>query len=145
MSVKNGKVWGENQPIFLKNNVEINRIIAKAGYRCSIHLHDHKHNMFYVESGSVHVDVQKNDYDLTDTTVLRAGDSTCVGYGEYHHFLALEDSIVYEIYWVELSADDITRKDCGREVEPKTIGKPPSDQILLMEIYDAVQKDREKV
>ena len=33
--------------------------------------------------------------------------------GEYHKFEALEDTIAYEIYWIELNPDDIVRETCG--------------------------------
>ena len=33
--------------------------------------------------------------------------------GTYHRFKALEDTICYEIYWVELDPSDIERDDVG--------------------------------
>lgn len=108
-----GKIWGKTQEIFHFNNVEIHRIEAKANSFCSKHKHNHKHNMFFVESGVLMIDIWKNDYDLLDKTTLTKGESTVVKPGEYHRFTAIEDTIAYEIYWTELLSDDITRKDCG--------------------------------
>lgn len=109
----NGKIWGATERIFDKNNVEIHRIVVKPGGFCSKHKHDHKFNMFFVESGSLHVEVFQNDYDLVDTTILQAGDATSVAPGVYHRFVATEHAVVYEIYWTELSASDIVREDVG--------------------------------
>ena len=33
----------------------------------------------------------------------------------YHRFVGIEDSIVYEIYYTELDTNDIVREDVGQE------------------------------
>ena len=108
-----GKVWGSTKPLFCKNNVEIHRIETNKGGFCSKHLHKHKYNLFYIESGKLKITAWKNDYDLIDETIISAGEATCVPPGEYHTFEALEDTTAYEIYWVELSSKDIERENCG--------------------------------
>jgi len=113
MSNIQGKIWGHTQPLFNKNNVEIHRIETKKGGHCSKHKHIHKYNMFYVESGKLKVVAWKNDYDLIDETILTKDQHTTISPNEYHKFEALEDSIVYEIYWVSLLTNDIERLDCG--------------------------------
>mgnify|MGYP001184039981 CR=1 FL=1 len=110
---KQGKVWGFTQPLFNKNNVEIHRIeTAKGGY-CSKHKHQYKHNCFYVESGQMKITAWKNDYDLVDVTILNDGEATTIPPNEYHMFESLEDTVCYEIYWVELDASDIVRENHG--------------------------------
>ena len=110
---KQGKAWGNTQSLFNKNNVEIHRIeIDKGGY-CSKHKHDYKYNCFYVEKGKLKITAWKNDYDLVDVTILTDGEATTVPPREYHMFNALENCVCYEIYWVELSKDDIVRENCG--------------------------------
>jgi len=111
--MKSGKVWGSTAAVFSGNNVEIHRIeVADGGY-CSKHRHLHKWNMFHVERGSLLVEVWKKDYDLCDTTVLRAGEATAIAPGEYHRFKALTDVVAYEVYWVELDPSDIARESVG--------------------------------
>lgn len=110
---KSGKIWGETSLMFSKNNVSIHRIRIDADSWCSTHKHEHKYNMFYVESGEIEVHVWKNDYDLVDITTLKDGESTTVKPGEFHKFVSIKESIVYEIYWTELLEDDIVRKDSG--------------------------------
>jgi len=109
----NGKVWGNTANIFCQNNVQIDRLYIKSGGRSSTHLHKHKHNAFFVESGEIEIRVWKNDYDLIDKTTLRPQDYTIVKPNEYHEFFAIEDSVIYEIYWVELPLEDIFRKNVG--------------------------------
>ena len=113
MMHKQGKVWGETRPLFNKNNVEIHRIETKKGGYCSKHKHEFKYNSFYVERGKLEITAWKNDYDLVDKTILVDGEATTVPPGEYHTFKALEDSVCYEIYWVEISDKDIVRENSG--------------------------------
>ena len=108
-----GKVWGNTRPLFLKNNVEIHRIEANAGGYCSKHCHEHKYNLFFVECGKLKITAWKNDYDLIDETIISDGQATVVPPGEYHTFEAIEDTVAYEIYRVELLEKDITRENCG--------------------------------
>ena len=111
-----GKVWGSTKKIFQKNNVSINRIeVGKGGY-CSWHRHKNKYNMFFVEKGMIEIQVEKNNYKLTDITTLMDGEFTVVPPGEYHRFCAsTHGAIVYEIYWTdnELDEEDIERKSVG--------------------------------
>jgi mannose-6-phosphate isomerase-like protein (cupin superfamily) len=108
-----GKVWGETELIEGNGVLEFHRIQARAGGVCSKHLHRHKWNGFYVESGQLVVRVWKNNYDLVDETVLGPGQYTRVPPGEYHQFEALEDTVAFEIYWAEFDHDDIQRETVG--------------------------------
>jgi mannose-6-phosphate isomerase-like protein (cupin superfamily) len=114
--IKKGKIWGDTTEIFTKNNVSIHRICTKKDYCCSKHKHSFKHNLFYVESGKVKIQHWQQDYDLLDETILNQGEMTTVPPGHYHKFISLEDSIVYEIYYVELLENDIQREDCGKKL-----------------------------
>jgi quercetin dioxygenase-like cupin family protein len=116
MNNTQGKIWGKTSSLFNKNNVEIHRIETQKGGFCSKHKHNHKFNLFYVESGSIKVTVWKNDYDLIDETLLINNESTIVAPGEYHNFECLEDSIVYEIYWTQLDEKDIIRENVGGKI-----------------------------
>lgn len=111
-----GKVWGNTRFIFSANSVEVHRIEVNKGASCSKHLHRHKNNAFFVESGRLEVDVWKNDYPLVDKTVLGPGDYMTVRPGEYHQFRALEDTAALEIYSVTLDPEDIVRESAGTGV-----------------------------
>ena len=121
---KEGKIWGKTYPIFNKNNVEIHRAVIKGGFQCSKHLHRAKSNLFFVESGEIRILRWKTDYYLCDETVLGPGDICVVPPMELHRFEGIaEESVVYEIYWVELDSKDITREGCGGK-----IGETPEDE-----------------
>ena len=108
-----GKVWGDTQCLFFKNNVEIHRINTKKGGYCSKHMHEHKYNAFYIEKGKLKITAWKNDYDLVDETIVTDQQMTICPPKEYHMFEALEDTVAYEIYWVELLKKDIVRENHG--------------------------------
>lgn len=118
---KNGKVWGSTRLLFQESNVEIHRICIRAGTHCSRHKHEHKFNAFYVERGRIKVEVWKNDYDLLDSTELGPDEMTTVAPGEYHRFVGVEESVVYEIYWVSLDPGDIVRDGVGGLNEHKEV------------------------
>lgn len=123
-----GKVWGDTSAIIQNALVELHKINVKAGFRCSEHLHEHKWNGFYVESGVLEIHVRKNNYELTDVTVLRAGDFTSVRPGEYHFFVCTEACSALELYWPELLSEDIKRKNTGGPMASKvTNTKEPVD------------------
>ena len=108
-----GKIWGSTQSLFLKNNVEIHRIEVNEGGYCSKHKHDHKYNAFFVEKGQLKIIIWKNDYDLIDETIISDKQMSVIKPQEYHKFIALEDTVAYEIYWTELDSNDIVRENCG--------------------------------
>ena len=114
-----GKVWGQTELIHANGVLEFHRIEAKKGGVCSKHKHKHKWNGFFVESGKLLIRAWKNDYELTDETVLNAGDFTQIKPGEFHQFEALEDSVAFELYWAEFDHDDIERQSVGFDSNKK--------------------------
>jgi len=110
---KQGKVWGETARIFAGNNVEMHRIVGKTGGFCSCHSHEHKYNMFFVESGTLKITEWKEDSGTVDVTILKCCDSCVVPPGSKHKFEVEEDCVAYEIYWVTLEPSDIKRDDHG--------------------------------
>lgn len=113
--IVHGKAWGSTSPIFEKNNVEMHYLnINKGGY-CSTHFHQFKFNKFIVIKGELKVIINR-DYGAEkhdDITVLTHGQEITVSPGDYHSFEALTDCEVLEVYWVELNATDIIRKNHG--------------------------------
>ena len=51
--------------------------------------------------------------NIVDETIISTGECTTAPPGEYHMFESLEDSVVYEIYWVSLDDHDIVRENHG--------------------------------
>ena len=107
-----GKIWGHTSKLFNKNNVEIHRICGKKGGFCSKHKHMHKYNMFFIEKGQLTITQWKNG--LVDETPITYGQSCCIPPEDYHMFRVDEDdTVAYEIYWVEIQENDIIREKLG--------------------------------
>jgi hypothetical protein len=109
-----GKIWGQTSSLFDKNNVEIHRIECNKNGFCSKHKHISKYNMFFIEKGKLEISVWKNDYNLIDKTIISFQQTCIVRPQEYHLFKCLEDNTVaFEIYWVEIDKNDIERESIG--------------------------------
>lgn len=112
-----GKVWGTTEVIIATPLFEMHRLVIKPRSCCSMHKHRAKINGFTVISGVLMIDVEKNDYPLTDVTTLRAGDTTVVTPGEYHRFrTGAKGCVAVEFYYPATLADDIKRKDHGGRI-----------------------------
>jgi len=108
-----GKVWGQTQAILQTPFAELHRAEIKAGSFCSKHMHKHKWNGFFVESGKLKIKAWKTGYDLVDETILEAGQFTAIPPLEQHLFECLEDCVCFEIYWPEFQHGDIVRESVG--------------------------------
>ena len=127
---RQGKVWGWTQYVFeIPGVVSLWNLYIKPMSECSRHRHDHKHNMFVLQRGELEISVVKNSYDLVDVTVLRDGDFMTVPFAEKHSFHNRTSEPVYamELYWAELSNDDIIRDSVGGIIPIKV---PQRDRIL---------------
>jgi mannose-6-phosphate isomerase-like protein (cupin superfamily) len=112
-----GKIWGDTELIMANGVLEFHRLNYKAGFKCSEHLHKHKFNGFYVESGQMLVRVWNDDKAkfLVDETLLSAGDFTTVKPGLVHQFQGIKSGVAFELYWAEFDHDDIDRRTVGQK------------------------------
>jgi len=106
-----GKAWGSTATVY-NGAVDVEHLDIEADGYCSIHMHKHKSNLFYVIKGLLEIRVEKSDQGLIDTTMLREGQTMVVAPGQYHQFIARTDVIALEVYFTELS-EDILRKSSG--------------------------------
>jgi len=112
------KDWGKDHFVFNNSSTIIRRLeINKGGLSTfgKFHRHRHKYNRFFVESGQIKVIELIRNGETEKERVNIIGDGQ--PYRKYdvfpgirHRFEALEDSIVYEIYWVFCDGDDIVRE-----------------------------------
>ena len=122
--MKAGKVWGTTEQVEANGALEFHRIEMNAGGVCSKHMHEFKWNGFFVESGKLKIKVWQKDYDLVDETIIGPGQYTKVKPGLYHQFECLESGVAFELYWAELSHNDIKRDSVGYIEEDKSIDDP---------------------
>ena len=92
-----GKVWGRTIELLKTPLIEVHHILINKQCVCSMHKHEFKWNMFYVISGELVIEVQKNDYPLLDSTPLGPGEWTSVKPNEFHRFRSIATKGGYEI------------------------------------------------
>lgn len=112
--MKAGKVWGTTELLLKTPLIEVHRLDVLPNMACSMHCHKFKHNGFYVAAGELFIEIVKNDYNLTDITLLGPGEFTTVAPNEYHRFRTGDRGMQgIEIYYLEPLSIDITRKTTG--------------------------------
>lgn len=113
--MRQGKIWGSTTLLLQTPQIEIHRVSILPYSSCSIHIHEHKWNAFFVIAGELNIEVHKNDYNLVDVTTLLTNDFTTVKPNEYHRFFTREGSVeALEIYYLEgINPNDIIRKTVG--------------------------------
>ena len=103
----NRKVWGDTEIIFNNETTTVHRASIKKGGQSSRHYHEHKSNLFYVESGFINITIW--DGSGKRDVFLRRGEKLVVKPNVWHKFTAIEESIILEIYTVTIDTEDIVR------------------------------------
>lgn len=116
--MKAGKVWGDTESLLVTPMIEVHKINVDPYMHCSMHKHNYKWNMFYVVKGELEIHQRKNDYDLIDITIIKAGEWTTVPPGEYHMFQSKDsETQALEIYYLNEIGHDIVRESVGGFVQ----------------------------
>lgn len=105
------KKWGIKIPVFTSQTANVDLLIIEPRGFCSKHKHFQKHNLFYVISGELLVQVQLKDRIAEH--ILTAGKQLLIKSGYFHQFIANTEVMCIEVAFVTLSEDDIYRLDEG--------------------------------
>ena len=107
------KTWGWSTRVYCNEQLQVERIIVKAGGYSSIHLHAHKVNQFLVSTGTMNVMLFDEQLRSCQSQLLQPGEYYVVPTGVRHQFHALTACEGYEFYWpsdlVQLDPNDIVR------------------------------------
>lgn len=114
------KAWGRVVHIFGSTKASVSNLEMNAGFRCSLHRHQQRYNMFAVQTGSILVESWGLDgEDLQDAYPVTVGEVYTVEPMVYHRFRVLSSGLMTEVYWpVEggiCDINDIDRLDVGGE------------------------------
>jgi quercetin dioxygenase-like cupin family protein len=101
------KPWGKTLLVFDNETIHIYLAWINRDGFCSKHYHKNKHNLFFLQSGSIIVKTW--DTDIINEHKLLAGDKILVKNNTWHQFLATEESILLEIYYSTIDHEDIIR------------------------------------
>lgn len=104
------KVWGEEHWIVNASYCG-KKLVLREGYRCSVHYHQVKDEVFYVLSGRVLMEVDGAP------RVLQPGMKQHIRPGEKHRFTGLEASEIIEFSTHHLEEDSYRDEPSGRVPE----------------------------
>lgn len=100
------KVWGEEHWIVNASYCG-KKLVLRQGYRCSVHYHRLKDEVFYVLSGRVLMEVDGAP------RALRPGMKQHIRPGEKHRFTGLEDSEIIEFSTHHVEEDSYRDEPSG--------------------------------
>lgn len=106
------KIWGRTTPLIVKPFFEMHHLSIKSMHRCSMHVHQFKHNAFYVLSGMLFIDSEING--RKESRALGAGQVYTVAPGVLHQFRTdVQSCYALEMYFPEALSEDIIRQNVG--------------------------------
>lgn len=108
---KEKKQWGEEHWIVNKEYCG-KKLILRKDRRCSLHRHKEKDEVFYLQAGSVLLELGK------ESRVLKPGDFVHIPAGTAHRFTGLADSEMFEFSTTH-SEDDSFRTEYSGHVDQK--------------------------
>jgi len=94
------KIWGVRNRIHLGTRHEIDMLTLSKDSFCSSHYHNKKINKFHVISGEIIIETERG------TILLKGGESFTVFPDLIHRFIAVENSVMLELAYVEESTID---------------------------------------
>lgn len=107
------KIWGERRRVLLTDQTEIDLLYVKKDTFCSTHSHVTKINKFVVIEGKIRIETEFGQ------KTLKKNQSFEVKPPLVHRFIALEDSIMIELAYVDegyIQPKDIDRKKQGGRI-----------------------------
>ena len=110
------KIWGTTEALIRTPMFELHRLFVKPMHRCSLHLHQFKHNAFYIISGQLFIDSIVSDLSSApvENICLYARDTFTVAPGVHHQFRTGDfECTALEMYFTEPLSEDIIRRNVG--------------------------------
>jgi len=115
-----GKIWGMTEPLICTPMFELHRLHIRPMMRCSLHVHQFKHNAFYILEGALYIDavmsavVRPPNSEPVQEAFLVANDYFTIAPGVHHQFRTGEEACVcLECYYTEPLSEDIIRRNVG--------------------------------
>lgn len=108
------KIWGTTEPLIVTPMFEMHRLRIEAGFACSIHKHQFKHNAFYLLGGELLIEAEGGDGRLATHSLL-LGKPITIAPGIFHRFRTkgTTRATALEMYFTEPLSEDIIRRNVG--------------------------------
>ena len=113
------KVWGEEHWIINKEYCG-KKLVLKQGFRCSIHWHKLKDEVFYIASGCVLMEVNGA------SKIMFPGEKQYIAPGDKHRFTGILDSDIFEFSTTHIEEDSY------RDI--------PSGSISQQELHSLIER-----
>lgn len=108
------KIWGWTEVLVSTPMFEMHRLLIKPEHRCSFHVHQFKHNAFYVLSGELFIDSARKDFETPTHTCIKADSVATLPPGMFHQFrTGPKGCVALEMYYTEPLSEDIVRMNVG--------------------------------
>lgn len=109
------KPWGLCFPMVMGHSIQLDRLLVYAGGFSSLHYHEQKWNLFFVESGELDIWWLKHGGPAT----LKAGDHVVVppGWENVHQFHCRQQTVLFEFYWQQPGDSPLQREEIVRLTE----------------------------
>lgn len=132
------KAWGRTRCTICKDVFQEHELEVMAGGYCSIHYHENRANRFIVESGKIGVVVFRGW--TWKRFILSAGDTMDIPSHVTHRFEVYSDGRVFEEYWPDRGANQISTADIQRIVVGDMLRVSPTvmefDKIIEQHIQN---------
>lgn len=98
--------WGTQTVVEDNPYFELHRLFVQSGKACTIHLHKHKRDIWFVESGSISIKIFDGGNNLISENIVNAGEKFILNPGVIHQFEGIQDSVVLEYFYTPHDKND---------------------------------------
>lgn len=123
------KHWGWTRPIAESPEESLHELKVEAGGYCSIHVHEYRSNVFYVQEGKVSVVWLNKDRSVWSERILTPSKKLEIPAGVWHMFKAWTDGAMFERYLPanngRVRSSDIRRHNEGGKVPVSELANIP--------------------
>jgi quercetin dioxygenase-like cupin family protein len=106
------KEWGHEEWIANTQEYCGKKLVFKSGYQCSMHQHRLKDETFYIQSGTVVLDIEYQG--KTERHIMTAGDTMHILREMWHRITALTNAEVFEFSTFHMDNDSYRKTTSGK-------------------------------
>jgi mannose-6-phosphate isomerase-like protein (cupin superfamily) len=106
------KEWGHEEWIANTPAYCGKKLVFRSGYQCSMHHHKIQDETFYIQSGTVALDIEYNG--ITERRIMSAGDTMHILPNMWHRITALTPAEVLEFSTLHMDEDSYRKSTSGK-------------------------------
>jgi len=106
------KIWGHEEWIINNEKYCGKKLVFNAGYQCSMHHHKIKDETFYIQSGTVILETERDG--KKETRLMTPGDTARIIPLVWHQLTALTNAQVFEFSTFHMEEDSYRKTTSGK-------------------------------